>query len=36
MRVVPGEKILILKVVLRELRKLMRKIAEILKRKHTD
>jgi|OpeIllAssembly_1097287.scaffolds.fasta_scaffold1557632_2 hypothetical protein len=36
MQVAPGEKILILKVVLRELRKLMRRIAEILKRKHTD
>jgi hypothetical protein len=34
MEVVPGEKILILKVVTRELKKLIRKIAKILKRKH--
>ena len=33
MQVVPGEKILILKVAARELRNLIRKIAEILKRK---
>ena len=36
MRVVSGEKTLILKILVRELRKLMRRIAEILKRKHTD
>ena len=36
MKVVPGEKTLILKILVGELRKLMRKIAEILKRKHTD
>ena len=34
MQVVPGEKTLILKILVRELRKLMRKITEILKRRH--
>jgi len=35
MQVVLGEKTLILKILVRELRKLMRKIAEIMKKKHT-